>query len=1018
MKNLNELKNPPKEYRGAPFWAWNSSLDKARLEFQLKELKDMGFGGAHIHARVGLEVPYLSEEFLDMMGFSIEKAKELDMLTYLYDEDRWPSGYGSGIVTKEKKYRAIHLLFTTTPYENSVVEEKIIYKANFAVGVRTNQGQLLGIYDVVLDSDGMLQSFARIEEGDEVNGVKWYAYIEENPPHTWYNDGAYVDVLNKEAIDLFLDTSYKIYRERFGEDFGSWIPSIFTDEPHMIFKTNLETPFSTEDQFLPWTWSLEEECLKRYGVSVPENLPLLFWETNRDNLKVRYAFHRVLADLFDEAFAKNIGDWCRKNNIAFTGHYLYEETLFQQNRSDGDLMRMYRNMDIPGMDLLFDEVDMTTGKQIQSIVHQYGKKGAMSEEYGVTNWAFELRDYLFQSDWQAALGINKRVPHLSLLSMKGEAKRDFPASISYQAPWAKEMKIVEEHCARINMLLEDGKPTERVAVIHPLESYWLKFGPESQTDELRKQLDDNFQNITKWLLTNGVAFDYLDEELMPELYSSQTRTFGLMKYDVIILPALYGIRSSTVEILGEFEKNAGEVLIWGEKPEYLDGVKQEDVLQGIGKIIDCSKEALLDSVKGYRNIQYFNEKGQAEESLICHLKKEDSSGVLFAASVKKPSDMDDPEKKKVTFRIQGGYAISEYDTFENQYQKIDSRQEDGWTVFESEFYEGNSKVFLLNAPLEVEQVDKTEGITWHKIAVPGSVSYDLEESNVALLDMPEYSLDHGEFQTREEILKIDVKMRKYLGYRARSFNMAQPYSYKTRDEEHLLTLRYVFKSECVHRDVWLALEELEQCEITWNGKKIDVTPIGWYVDQEIQKILLGDVLEGENILEVSIRYRENTNLEPMYLLGDFAVNVEGDKFQLAKKAETVRFDNLVGQGFDFYGGNIRYRFLVSCPEGKLKICIPKYRGSSVGIEIDGVKQKRNIIQAPFTFELSEMEKGEHEITLILYGNRYNTFSHLHDSNAADEYRSFPLLWRTEGEQWSYEYQLRTMGIIEIPELYV
>ena len=46
----------------------------------------------------------------------------------------------------------------------------------------------------------------------------------------------------------------------------------------------------------------------------------------------------------------------------------------------------------------------------------------MSELYGVTGWDFDFRDYKFYGDWQAALGVTLRVPHLSWMSMEGEAK--------------------------------------------------------------------------------------------------------------------------------------------------------------------------------------------------------------------------------------------------------------------------------------------------------------------------------------------------------------------------------------------------------------------------------------------------------------------------------------------------------------------------------------------------------------------------------------------------------------------
>ena len=46
----------------------------------------------------------------------------------------------------------------------------------------------------------------------------------------------------------------------------------------------------------------------------------------------------------------------------------------------------------------------------------------MSELYGVTSWSFDFRRHKLQGDWQAALGITLRVPHLSWVSMKGGGK--------------------------------------------------------------------------------------------------------------------------------------------------------------------------------------------------------------------------------------------------------------------------------------------------------------------------------------------------------------------------------------------------------------------------------------------------------------------------------------------------------------------------------------------------------------------------------------------------------------------
>ena len=62
---------------------------------------------------------------------------------------------------------------------------------------------------------------------------------------------------------------------------------------------------------------------------------------------------------------------------------------------------------------------------------------------------------------------------------------------------------------------EWGKAVSRVGVIHPVESYWLHFGPNAQTSGVRNQMEDNFRNLTEWLLNGSIDFDFISESLLP-----------------------------------------------------------------------------------------------------------------------------------------------------------------------------------------------------------------------------------------------------------------------------------------------------------------------------------------------------------------------------------------------------------------------------------------------------------------------------------------------------------------------
>ena len=158
----------------------------------------------------------------------------------------------------------------------------------------------------------------------------------------------------------------------------------------------------------------------------------------------------------------------------------------------------------------------------------------------------------FRETGKAALGITLRVPHLSMMSMEGEAKRDFPASIFYQAPWYKQFKHLEDHFARINVALEEGCSRVRLGIIHPLESYWIKYGPEDQTGKVRAELEEHFQQLIQWLLINGIDFDYISEGILAEQKQEMDGHLcvGDMAYTCVVVPGCITLRETTWKSFG------------------------------------------------------------------------------------------------------------------------------------------------------------------------------------------------------------------------------------------------------------------------------------------------------------------------------------------------------------------------------------------------------------------------------------------------------------------------------------
>ena len=68
---------------------------------------------------------------------------------------------------------------------------------------------------------------------------------------------------------------------------------------------------------------------------------------------------------------------------------------------------------------------------------------------------------------------------------------------------------------------------------------------------------------------------------------------------------------------------------------------------------------------------------------------------------------------------------------------------------------------------------------------------------------------------------------------------------------------------------------------------------------------------------------------------------------------------------------------------------------------------------PYTQSLGKISAGKHTIELKLYGNRYNGFGSLHNTDDTNHWAG-PDRWRTTLNKWGYGYSLRDMGILSEP----
>lgn len=932
---IAKFSSPDTRYRGMPFWAWNAELDEDELVRQINFFHKMGLGGFFMHARVGLNTEYLGEKWFSCIRTCIQEAEKLGMHPFLYDEDRWPSGAAGSIVTRNDSFKMKELRCQTVNSGDSL------------------SGNTLALFAAVIDPEKRFCSnYRRINAAGEVkNGETMLNIYWQNQPRSdWFNGESYLDTMNPEAVRAFIDSTHEKYRQQIGEKFGSAVPGIFTDEPCYLHFVEMA---------LPWTPALPEKFAAKWQRDLIGILPELFFNIPEKVSLAKWQFFNTVTELFVNSYSRTIGQWCEKYNLKLTGHVLGEDSLTSQTAGVGAAMRFYEFMQIPGIDLLTEVWNVfTTTKQCTSAARQFGKTERLSELYGCTGWDFPLAGHKALGDWQYALGINLRCQHLAFYSMAGEAKRDYPASISYQSPWAEKYRYVEDYFARIGTALKGAEEIRDLLVIHPIESYWSQYLPFPEViPEKRPAYDKAFESLTRELLSENLDFDYGDEEIISRIFSVKDNILhvGKAAYKAVLIPELLTIRSSTLELLKTFAISGGKVCYLGAIPQYVDAVNSEMAQQVYTEFFEAvTPQNFIDRLTpSARIFSMTTPDGKEARPLLSFFGKKDDFHVLFINNFGKEFSDEMLDEKRIhernealphvniSLKMPFSGNVYEFNAVNGTIHQVDAVYLDEKYRFTTGFAPRESHLYIITENLPQNILHPVPLQPQNAVAQLPDCAWDIaiDEPNVLLLDHADIFVNGKKEFTNAFILPADALLRKRLNGNARGEAMLQPWLLKKlkRSEPETLDLRleYAFRMDFIPGNILLALEEPEKCRISINGVPLKSCPGSWWVDRAIRtlEIPLDLLRKGVNRLAVEMPFStESSGLENLFILGRFGVKDD----VIIPLPETLDCGDWCTQGFPEYSGMITYSTdLPVLPENeKLFLQIPHWKGSLMEISVN------------------------------------------------------------------------------------
>ncbi|MEY8760549.1 glycosyl hydrolase [Chryseobacterium tongliaoense] len=652
---------PENHYRPFVRWWWNGNkIEKAELARELRILKEAGIGGVEINPisfplrtddMNKPSVEWLSDEWIELLKFTLEEAKSLGMICDLLVGTGFPMG--GDFLEKEECSQIVVLavkkikgplttefsLFDlykeadpaiTNPYSGRTME---MLEVKLVPDPLNNLDEVINLSDQI--KTGMIK--VSIPKGDfAVYGlvkIERFMNVIQGAP------GGMGPVLNHydtAAIKKYLNRMSDTIQQKTGP-LAPDVRSFFID--------------SLETEGANWSRDMMSEFKKRRGYDLYPYLPFVLFKTGsmgnttgvnilypvkmgpgfkKMTDRMRYDFELTKAEIFEERFVNTFAKWCKDNNIksraqAYGRGYFPLEGSFELDIPECETWLKYGI----GEDISEEKFmqypwhqgrgNTMINKIVSSAAHLKDKKLISSEELTNTDMVFNeaLEILKIAGDQSTISGVTHPIFHGFNYSPPEAA---FPGWITYGGYFNEKntiwpyFKHYADYRARLSAVLQQATMFADIALLAPFADQWSEYG--AQNEPFPTMVSPAYQAlIWESIHQNGNACDYISERVIKDAdVKKGFLTYGKRKYHTLFLIEVHSLDTTTAEKLYKFVDNGGRVFCIEAVPDCSTGwsdyeKRDREVQDWISKMkaypdrfIFLNKPA-SDFLNWYKNVQ-------------------------------------------------------------------------------------------------------------------------------------------------------------------------------------------------------------------------------------------------------------------------------------------------------------------------------------------------------------------------------------------------------------------------------
>lgn len=926
-------------------------MEDEKIRKQIADFAHAGIGGLHLHARAGLTIDYLGEQWFRAYQTTIDACKEYGLDIWIYDEQGWPSGFAGGIVSE-----------CGEDFQLKYLNRAFTYRQEFA-------NRIVAAYR---------KAGTNYERTDDVRNADLIVYYDVQEH--------YVDLLNPAVGKKFIECTHEVYKRRIGHEFGKTVKGVFTDEPQIHVSSRA------------WSTIIPRCYREKYGEDVRDGLYLLFENRGENYQEFRYRYYSLIRELFVNNYIRQISEWCESNGLILTGHFAGEEGLCVQVASNTGVMPHYEFMRQPGIDHLGRRLNpLLLLKQIQSVANQLGKKRILSETYACTGNGVSFGDLAWIWNYQAAFGVNMPCMSISMYRIGGVRKRDYPVFISSQQPWWPEFSAFSRFLENTSEFVSEGAYSADVLLISAINSAL----EEPLFSLKQKNTSARYRRLAESLAFLQIPYEIGDETLLAKYgrVEDDCLHLGNGRYRIIVLPELDNIELSTIELLEKFSAGGGKIVCMTGLPARVNGAFDSENGKRLEKLdiaVIQQRRGIIEkyfSALGFkRKVSVCDEMGKPAQNLICNAWSTQSGEniVVFNPSVNASV------KGKLCFADIGGFT---------RVDMADGTETDMPTVHGGDFSFTDCELPPKGALYFRFAKGKNCRPAERVLQGREELSFRLAGTgeNILTLDYARYKIGEGGYSEKKPLVHMIDEIYERAEQCENGCKVSIEYTFSCAEKVDRISL----VGETAKADKILVNNNELACAtreyfLDEDFKRYDISRC---VNEGSNKIVLEFTVRplhlGFDLKTVhdSVRNKFSYPIEPesIYLVGDFSVRPTGavteelaflrtdNGFTLEKPKKLPDFGDLTENGLWFYAGNADYEMHVTKRAGKNILHLEKYYGAAAKVSINGERVGLVFLQDG-TIDLTPFLKdGGNIVTVTVLGTLRNMLGPHHHFKGDTEY---------------------------------